>query len=108
MHKENCNGEENNEIPRDLLGGRQSYALHCSTPATRDTAEGSQSIQHPMQQHMPQQKIQKTSLSVQASSSTNNDLLGVTIVVQQILTELSEAVFEEHKIMVLLTEKDYW
>jgi hypothetical protein len=45
-----------------------------------------------MQQHMPQQKIQKTSLSLQASSSTNNDMLGVTIIVQQMLTELSEAV----------------
>jgi hypothetical protein len=28
MHKENCN-EEENEIPRDLLGGWHSYALHC-------------------------------------------------------------------------------
>jgi hypothetical protein len=53
---------------------------------------GGKSLRHPVQQHLPQQEIQKTGLSVQASSSTNNDMLKVATVVQQIMTELSETV----------------
>jgi hypothetical protein len=54
-----------------------------------------------MQQHLLQKEIQKTGLSVQDTSSTNNDTLKVTIVVQQIMTELSQAVSEKDKIMVI-------
>jgi hypothetical protein len=54
-----------------------------------------------MQQHLPQQEIQRTGLSVQAPSLTNNDTLKVTTVVQQIMRELSEAVSEKDKIMVI-------
>jgi hypothetical protein len=54
-----------------------------------------------LQQHLPQQEIQKTSLTVQASSSSNNDMLKVAIVVQQIITDLSEDVSEKDKIMVI-------
>jgi hypothetical protein len=44
-----------------------------------------------MQQHLPQQEIQRTGLSVQVPSSSNNDMLEVATVMQQIITELSEA-----------------
>jgi hypothetical protein len=44
---------------------------------------------------MPQQEIQKTGLSVHAPSPTTNDTLKVATVVQQIVTELSEAVSEK-------------
>jgi hypothetical protein len=44
-----------------------------------------------MQQHLPQQVIQRTDLSVQATSFTNNDMIKIVIVVQQIMTQLSEA-----------------
>jgi hypothetical protein len=43
----------------------------------------------PVQHHLPQQEIQNR--SVQAPSSSKN-MLNVTTVVQQIITELSEAV----------------
>jgi hypothetical protein len=54
-----------------------------------------------VQQRLPQQKIQRTGLSVQAPSSSNNEMLKVATVVQQIMTELSEAVSEKDKIMVI-------
>jgi hypothetical protein len=50
-----------------------------------------------VQQHLPQQKIQRTDLPVLASSSTKNDALKVAIVVQQIITVLAEAVPEVDK-----------
>jgi hypothetical protein len=50
---------------------------------------------HPVQQHLPQQEIQKTDLSVQAHSLTNNETLKAATVVQQIMTERSEAMSEE-------------
>jgi hypothetical protein len=55
----------------------------------------------PVQQHLPQQGIQKIGLSVQAPSPTNSDTLKVATVVQQIITEISEAVLEQDKIMVI-------
>jgi hypothetical protein len=55
----------------------------------------------PMQQHLPQYEIQRTGLSVQAPNLTNTDMLKTTNVVQQIFTELSEAVTEKYKIMVI-------
>jgi hypothetical protein len=50
-----------------------------------------------VQQHLPQQEIQRTGLS----SSTNNDTLIISKVVQQIITQLSEDVSEKHKTMVI-------
>jgi hypothetical protein len=50
------------------------------------------SLQLPMQQHLPQQQMQRTGLSVQVPSSTNNDTLKIATVVQQIMTEVSETV----------------
>jgi hypothetical protein len=47
------------------------------------------------------ENIQRRDLSVQTSSSTNNDTLKVVIAVQQVITELSEAVSEKDKIMVI-------
>jgi hypothetical protein len=54
-----------------------------------------------MQQHLPQQEIQRTGLSVVAPSSTNNDTLIAVTIVQQILTEFNEAVSEKDKVMVI-------
>jgi hypothetical protein len=48
-----------------------------------------------VQQHLPQQEIQITGLSVQATSSTNNNPSQVATLVEQIMTELSEAVSEK-------------
>jgi hypothetical protein len=49
----------------------------------------------------PQQEIQETGLSVQAPSSSNNEMLEVVTIVQQIMTELSEVESEEDKIMAI-------
>jgi hypothetical protein len=54
-----------------------------------------------VQQHLPQQEIQRTCLSVQAPSSTNSDMLKIDTVVQQIITELSKAMSEKDKIMTI-------
>jgi hypothetical protein len=54
-----------------------------------------------MQQHLPQYGIQRAGLSVQAPSPTNNNMLKIATVRQQIFTELSEAVTEKDKIMVI-------
>jgi hypothetical protein len=48
-----------------------------------------------VQQHLSQQEIQRTGLSVQAPSSSNNGTLKVATLVQQIMAELSEAVSEK-------------
>jgi hypothetical protein len=58
------------------------------------------SLQTPVQQHQPQQEIQRTGLSYQDLSSTNSCTLKIATVVQQIITELSEAVSEKDKTMV--------
>jgi hypothetical protein len=57
-------------------------------------------VRHPSQQHSPQQEIQKTGLVIQAPSSSNVTLK-VATAVQQIMTELSEAVSEKDKTMVI-------
>jgi hypothetical protein len=54
-----------------------------------------------VQQHLQQQEIQRTVLSVQAPSSFNNDTLKVATVAQQIITELSEAMSEKEKIIII-------
>jgi hypothetical protein len=53
-----------------------------------------------MQQHLPQQEIQKTGLSVQVPSPSDNDTLKVVTVVRQIMTELSGNVSGKDKVMV--------
>jgi hypothetical protein len=58
-------------------------------------------VQHPVQQHLPQQEFQKAGLSVQAPSSSDNDKLKVATVVRQTMKELSEAVSEEDKVMIV-------
>jgi hypothetical protein len=45
--------------------------------------------------------FQKTGLSVQAPSSSDNDKLKVATAVRQIMRELSEAVSEEDKAMIV-------
>jgi hypothetical protein len=55
------------------------------------------SVQHPVQQHLPQQEFQKTGVSVQAPSSSDGDKLKVVTVVRQIMKQLSEAASEEDK-----------
>jgi hypothetical protein len=54
-----------------------------------------------VQQHLAQQEIERTGLSVQAPSSADNDTLKVVTLVQQIITEVSTAVSENEKIMVI-------
>jgi hypothetical protein len=54
-----------------------------------------------MQQYLPQQEIQRRGLSVEAPSSANSDTLKIATVAQQIMTELSEAVSEKAKIMLI-------
>jgi hypothetical protein len=51
------------------------------------------------QQYLPQKEFQKTDLSVQAPSSSNND--SVATVVRQITTKLTKAVSEEDRVMVI-------
>jgi hypothetical protein len=54
-----------------------------------------------VKQHLPQQEIQRIGLPVQPPSLTNNVTLKMATVMQQIITELSEAVSEEDRIMVI-------
>jgi hypothetical protein len=79
----------------------QSYAAALCEDTQRQQPQAPQtdgrSVQHPVQQHLSQQKIQKTGLSVQAPSSSNNDTLKAITVEQQIITELNEAVSEKAK-----------
>jgi hypothetical protein len=83
----------------------QSYAAALWQDTQRQQPQALQtdgrSVWDPMQQHQSQQEIQKTGLSVQIPSSSNSDMLKVTTVMQQIMTELSEAVSEKDKIMVV-------
>jgi CRISPR/Cas system CSM-associated protein Csm5 (group 7 of RAMP superfamily) len=68
---------------------------------TSDHGHRRKALRSPVQQHLPQQEIQKTGLSVQAPSSTNSDTLKIVSVEQQIVTELSKAVTEKGKIMIV-------
>jgi hypothetical protein len=56
----------------------QSYtgALHQGTQPQQPQAPQTdgKSLRHHMQQHLPQQELQRTGLSVQAPSLTNNDI----------------------------------
>jgi hypothetical protein len=59
------------------------------------------SVQHPVQQHLPQQEFQKTDQSVQSPSSSDNDKLKVATVVRQSMRELSEALSEEDRAVIV-------
>jgi hypothetical protein len=76
----------------------QSYAAVLRQETQQEQPQAPQtdgrSVQHPVQQHLSQQELQKTGLSVQAPSSSDNDKLKVATVVRQIMRELSEAVSE--------------
>jgi hypothetical protein len=63
--------------------------------ASRQTTQETQ----PEQQCLPQKELQKRSLSVKAPSSSSSD--AVAAVVHQIKTELSKAVSEEDRVMVI-------
>jgi hypothetical protein len=54
-----------------------------------------------VQQHLPQQEFQKTGLSAQALSSSDSDALKVATAVRQIMKELSEAVSEEGRAVIV-------
>jgi hypothetical protein len=54
-----------------------------------------------VQQHLLEHEIQKTGLAARASSSTNSDTLQIATLLQQIITELSEAVSEKDKIIII-------
>jgi hypothetical protein len=110
MRNKNCKGEEHNELPTYFLGGRSSLSsphqssptqLHCIKTLNTSNHKNRRSFQTTVQKHLPQQEIQRTGLSVQAPSSTNNDTLKIITVVQLIITELNEAESETDKIMVI-------
>jgi hypothetical protein len=82
-------------VPCSCTASRQA------TPATTGTAGMWEKFAATNAQHLPQQEIQRTGLSVQAPSSTNNETLKVATTVQQIITELREAVSEKDKIMFI-------
>jgi hypothetical protein len=54
-----------------------------------------------VEQHLPQEEIQKAGLSVQAPGLLNNDTFEVSTLYQHIIGELSGAMSEEGKIMVI-------
>jgi hypothetical protein len=114
VQKENSKGEQHNKVPRDPLGGRSSLSsphqssptqLHCvqtwNTSNHKHRKTYGKTLRIPLQQHLPQQIIQRTGLPVQAHSSTNSDTLKIATVVQQIMTELSEALSEKDRIMII-------
>jgi hypothetical protein len=117
MQKENCRGAEHNKFARDPLAGRSSLSsphqsipaqLHCiktlNTSNHRHHRQMGKALQHPVQQHLRQQEIQKTGLSVRATSTFNNEMIKVATVVQQIMTELSEALSEKKNKITVITK----
>jgi hypothetical protein len=74
---------------------QQSYAAALR----QDKQHQQPQTTHTEQQYLPQKEFQKTDLSVQAPSSSNNDT--VSTVVHQIMTKLTKAVSEEDRIMVI-------
>jgi hypothetical protein len=82
-----------------FTSSEQSYAAALRQDTQHQQPQAPQTYEKsfllPVQQHLPQQEIQIIGLSVQAPSSTNNDTSKITTVLQQIITELSEAVSEK-------------
>jgi hypothetical protein len=58
-------------------------------------------VQHPVQQHLLQKDFQKTGVSVQAPSSSDNEKLKVAAVVRQTMRKLSGAASEDDKLMLV-------
>jgi hypothetical protein len=79
----------------EFTSPQQSYAAAL----LQDTQHEQPQTTQREQQYLPQKEFQKTGLSVQAPSSSSNDT--VATVVHQIMTELSKAVSEEDRVMVI-------
>jgi hypothetical protein len=79
-------------------------SIYSNQQAQAPQADGN-SVRCLMQQHLSQKKIHKIGLLVQVTNSFNSDTLNVTTAVQQIMTDISEAVSEEDKIMVITMKK---
>jgi hypothetical protein len=105
MRKESLKGEQHNKLPKGFFGrtffskftsSEQSYAATLRHNTEHQQPQAPQTYRNgcrtSVQQHLPQQEFQKTGLLVQARSSSDNDELKVTIVLQRIITELSETV----------------
>jgi broad specificity polyphosphatase/5'/3'-nucleotidase SurE len=92
----------------------QSYAVSLRQDTQHQQPQALQtdwkSMRHTVQQHLPQQEIQKTGLSVQAPSASNNDKLKVATVVQQIMTEFSECMSKDKIIVItkMVLNKTIW
>jgi hypothetical protein len=103
--KEKSTTTSQGDLWEHVLVSEQSYAAVLRQGTQNQQPQALQtygeSERHPVQQHLPQQEIQKTGLSIQAPSSTNSETLKFATVVHQIMTELSEMVSEEDKIMVI-------
>jgi hypothetical protein len=54
-----------------------------------------------MQQHLPQQEIQKTGLAIQAPSSNSNEMLKVATVLQQIVQSSVKLCQKKTKLLTL-------
>jgi hypothetical protein len=103
MRKKNCKGEEHNELPRALLGERSSLSylttavlLSCitsrqTTSATTNNADRAT---------VSATKGISENRSVSRNPSSSNDDT-VATVVHQIMTKLTKAVSEEHRVMVI-------
>jgi hypothetical protein len=80
----------------------QSYATALSGHSHQQPQapqRGGKSVRHPVQNSLLQEEFQKTDLSVQASSSCNNGTAAT--IVHQIMTELSGALSQEDRVMVI-------
>jgi hypothetical protein len=99
MRKKNSK-EEHNELPKGFSGRRlffkftsseQSNAAALRQDNQQHQPQASQTdgkcVQHPVQQHLTQQEIHKTGLSVQSPSSSDNDNLKVATAVRQSMKE---------------------
>jgi glutamate synthase domain-containing protein 2 len=74
---------------------QQSYAAALR----QDKQHQQPQTTHTEQQYLLQKEFQKTGLSVQALSSSNND--SVATVVHQIMTKVTKALSEEERVMVI-------
>jgi hypothetical protein len=102
-----CEGRRAQRAPKGSSGRtffskftspEQSYAAALRQDTQHQQLQAPQTdgkcSRHPVQQHLPQEEIQKTRLSVQAPSSPNSETLKLAPVVRHIMRKLSEAVSE--------------
>jgi hypothetical protein len=72
-----------------FTSSEQSYAAALRQDTQQQQSQAQQtdgkSVQHPILQHLPQQEIQKTGLSVQDPCSSDNEKLKGATVVRQIM-----------------------